>query len=144
MGNYTVDDVPAGWSRVVVRYRDERVVKGYNRDFLPGHGHVHVWPAVDAPLSARITVPFGELKAVFFVRDLRGDAIRVEDNTFDNDSGGRRIIVTFVDDETLTGTTMNYQSDGPGFFVVPADPKSNNERIFVVSRAVRHVQFPQS
>jgi uncharacterized protein DUF6982/PilZ domain-containing protein len=28
-----------------------------------------------------------------------------------------------------------------GFFVIPADPKSNNQRVFVVSRAIRHVQF---
>jgi hypothetical protein len=50
--------------------------------------------------------------------------------------------VTFVDREVIMGSTLNYQSDGDGFFVLPADPRSNNIRVFVVSGSVRHVRFP--
>jgi hypothetical protein len=49
--------------------------------------------------------------------------------------------VTFLDDEVLSGTTMNYRPDGPGFFLTPGDAGANNERVFVVSRAIRHVRF---
>jgi hypothetical protein len=41
----------------------------------------------------------------------------------------------------LRGTTMNYQPSGPGFFVTPRNHRANNERVFVVARAIRHVQF---
>ena len=39
-------------------------------------------------------------------------------------------------------TTQGYQPDRPGFFVVPVDPKSNNDRCFVVMAAVKAVRFP--
>jgi len=39
------------------------------------------------------------------------------------------------------GTTQGYDSSRPGFFVVPADGESNNERIFVVRGATQQVSF---
>jgi hypothetical protein len=54
---------------------------------------------------------------------------------------GRRLEVTFLDGEVLVGSTMNYQPHGPGFFLLPADPGSNNLRTFVVSGSTRHVRF---
>jgi len=36
---------------------------------------------------------------------------------------------------------VNYSSSAPGFFVQPADPQSNNERIFVVARAIGSLKF---
>ena len=41
----------------------------------------------------------------------------------------------------LVGTTLSYRPDGQGFFVIPADPRANNLRVFVVTSAVRHVRF---
>lgn len=47
----------------------------------------------------------------------------------------------FADGEDIVGTTMGYEPDRLGFFVVPVDPKSNNERCFVVMAAVKAVTF---
>jgi hypothetical protein len=76
---------------------------------------------------------------VFFVHDLDGAPLDVE--TVDT-ARGRNIIVTFMDGEVLTGTTINYTTAGPGFFLSPHDQRGNNARIFVVTEAVRQVQFP--
>jgi len=127
--------------RIVVRYADGRLLKGYTCDFLATKRYFHLAPAPDAPKAARITVPVGHLKAIFFVRDFTGESRYVERKTFDQHTAGRRIAITFLDDEQLLGTTLNYRPDGDGFFVIPADPKSNNLRVFVVARAVRHVRF---
>ena len=54
---------------------------------------------------------------------------------------GRKVQVEFSDGETIVGTTQGYQPDRPGFFVVPVDPKSNNDRCFVVMAAVKKVTF---
>jgi hypothetical protein len=54
---------------------------------------------------------------------------------------GRKIRVDFQDGETLTGTTQGYDPSRPGFFVIPADAGSNNERCFVVTRATAQVSF---
>ena len=88
-----------------------------------------------------MTVPLRDLKALFFVHDLEGDPGHrpgVETGT----KQGRRIEVTFVDGEVLEGWTLSYAAEGPGFFVTPLDAGGNNVRMFIVSGAVRHVQFP--
>jgi hypothetical protein len=86
-------------------------------------------------------VPIGYLKAVFFVRDFAGDPEYKEDTAVEPSGRGRKVTITFLDDEVLAGTTLNYRPDGIGFLVLPNDPRSNNIRTFVFSRAVRHVQF---
>jgi hypothetical protein len=127
--------------KIVVRYADGRLLKGYTCDFLATKRYFHLAPTPDAPKAARITVPVGHLKAIFFVRDFAGESHYVERKTFDHHTAGRRVAITFLDDEQLVGATLNYRPDGDGFFVIPADPKSNNLRVFVVARAVRHVRF---
>jgi hypothetical protein len=42
----------------------------------------------------------------------------------------------------VNGYTSGYSPDRPAFFVFPADPQSNTERIFVVTAATGHVEFP--
>ena len=66
-------------------------------------------------------VPASQLKAVFFVRDFAGNADYVEQRSFDSAVEGRRIEVTFGDDEVLVGLTLAYRTDGLGFFLTPAD-----------------------
>jgi hypothetical protein len=131
------------WSRVVVRYMDGRLLKGFNHDFTPLRGHIQVSPAPDAPLATRITTPLAHLKAIFFVRDFDGSpAFTLSRMAGTPSVAGRRIVVTFLDGEALEGWTLNYTTDGPGFFVSPMESDSNNERVFVIGGAVRHVQFP--
>jgi len=74
--------------------------------------------------------------------DFTGNPAHIEQKAFDKLRHGRKIEVTFVDSEVIVGSTLNYQPDGDGFFVLPADARSNNMRVFVVSGSVRHVRFP--
>ena len=129
------------WQKIVVRYKDGRLVKGFSHDFHPTRSQFAIWPSINSPEHDGIVVPVSGLKAVFFVRDFRGDSEYVEDKTFDQASPGRRIEVTFFDNEVLVGTTLSYRPDGHGFFLSPADPNGNNVRVFVVTSAVRHVRF---
>ena len=50
-------------------------------------------------------------------------------------------VVVFRDGEELVGTTQGYDRARPGFFVVPIDPGSNNERCFVIAKAALDVRF---
>jgi hypothetical protein len=133
--------LPSGWSRIVAHYRGGQTIKGFTQHFLAVSGSLNVSPAPDASASARVTVPFKTLKAIFFVRDHEGSPGYQEKKTLDSPPRGRKISVTFTDGEELVGTTVNYLRSAPGFFVHPADPKSNNERVFVVAQAVRDVKF---
>ena len=83
------------------------------------------------------------LKAIFFVRNFSGDNSYEERKTFvaGKALSGRKIEVTFNDGEVLVGTTTGYDAHRPGFFLFPADDKTNNTRTFVVTAAVKGVRF---
>jgi len=131
-----------GWHRLVVRYLDGRLVKGYGRDLQPTRGTVDLWSEPGGPTESRITIPLAQLKAVFFVQDFDGDSSCViEASTEEAAAVGRRITITFVDGEVLRGTTLSYNHGAAGFFVSPADSRTNNMKMFVLSGAIRHVQF---
>lgn len=131
-----------GFQKIVVRYVDGDLVKGFTQDFHPSRAQFSLWPSIHAAKSDRLVIPMGRLKAVFFVRDFAGNAGYRERKTFTTKNGhGRRIEVTFLDNETVLGTTLNYRPDGQGFFLIPVDTGGNNSRIFVVASAVRRVRF---
>jgi len=130
-------------NKIVARYQDGRVLKGYTGDFLPTKPAFHL-TLMDAPPNARpLDIQLAELKAIFFVKDFTGDPNRKEVLEFPAGKPvvGRKIRVIFHDGETLVGTTQGYDATRPGFFVMPADPASNNERCFVVNRATKRVSF---
>jgi hypothetical protein len=131
-------------NRVVARFLDGRVLKGTTADFLPAKPQFHIAiPAQPGTAAQSLEIRVADLKAVFFVKDLTGDAGYNEGKTFlpDAKAAGRKVQVEFRDGETIVGTTQGYQPDRPGFFVVPVDPKSNNDRCFVVMAAVKNVAF---
>jgi hypothetical protein len=134
-------ELPAGWKRVVVRFLDGKLLRGYSNNFHPDVAHLHLCPEVNCTADERLFVPIARLKAVFFVRDLTGNAEHVDSNAFDHTPRARKMEVTFRDDEVMTGSTLNYKPDGQGFFLTPANSRGNNERVFVVLAAVRHLRF---
>ena len=125
-------------SQVVARFQDGRVVKGVTSNFLPAREGFHV----QTPDGASVAIVQSELKALYFVRDFKGDPTRRTSNRFDPTRPilGRKIQVVFEDGEVMTGTTQGYQPNRPGFFVQPADAGCNNERCFVIAKATSRVE----
>jgi hypothetical protein len=128
--------------KVVARYIDGRVVKGLSQDFFPNKDRFHVYPA-DKSSGEAAEIFLKELKAVFFVRDFVGNFQYNERKEYleGDKPSGRKIEVTFKDGEVLVGTTLGYDPSRPGFFLFPADPKSNNVRVFAVTTAVKKVRY---
>lgn len=133
-------------NRVVVRYADRRLIKGYTHNFSPARSTFHLSPG--SPVTANssgkiIEVQVKDLKAVFFVRDFAGKPGYEERKEFarEDQPPGRKLEVTFADGEVLVGYTVAYDSRRPGFFLVPVDPQSNNLKVFVVSHAVTKIRY---
>lgn len=128
--------------KVVARYINGRTIKGLSRDFFPNKDRFHVCSA-DKPLGETVEVWIKELKAVFFVRDFLGNSQYNERKEYiqGDKPSGRKIEVAFRDGEVLVGTTLGYEPNRPGFFLFPADPKSNNVRVFAVTTAVEKVRY---
>ena len=131
-------------NKIVAHYQDGRILKGFTGDFFPVKPTFHLTPA-DAPQQSKpLEVRLADLKAIFFVRDLAGNPQpRTRRQGFDPGKSfvGRKVRVVFKDQEILVGTTQGYDPGRKGFFVVPADAKGNNERVFVVMGATQKVSF---
>ena len=134
--------VPAfapSWQKVVVRYRDGRILRGYTSDLNVARPQFHF--STDPVAGGSLGVPLTQLKALFFVRDFAGDPAYQEQKVFTAPPQGRTLEVTFDDGEVLLGSTLSYRPEAHGFIVHPADTHGNNIRVFVSSAAVRHVRF---
>ncbi len=132
--------------KVVVRYIDGRILKGYILSFSPSDKEV----IIEDLSSERISIRMEELKAIFFVRTFEGDRNRVETKSFlGTIPAGRRIFVKFKDGETMTGYAEGdipwqkgfflESSKSSGFFMKPVDSHSNNIKVFVIASAVMDV-----
>ena len=124
-------------AKVVAHYRDNRLIKGTTVDFGPGKESFHVFPTDD---GASVEVDVSNLKGVFFVRDFQGNPDHKDEMDWGlKPRSGRRIIVRFADGEEMWGFSQTYNPSRPGFFLIPCDPSSNNERVYAVADSVREV-----
>ena len=128
--------------KVVARYVNGKRVKGFSQDFFPNKDRFHIYPAAK-PSGEAVEVLLKELKAVFFVQDFVGNYLYNERKKYSQEEkpSGKKVEVTFADGEVLVGSTLGYDPSRPGFFLFPADPKSNNIRVFAVTSAVKKVRF---
>ena len=130
-------------NKIVIRYADGRLQKGITTDFFPNKESFHFTPVESAPGSKLLEVRVAELKAVFFVKEFDGIPGYNDKKEFEPGKPvlGRKIQVLFNDGELMVGTTNGYQPGRTGFFVNPADAKSNVERCFVLTKSTREVNF---
>jgi uncharacterized protein DUF6982 len=132
---------PAAVNKVVVAFLDGRRQRGCSYDFSPLKETFRVSVENDAMQAKSAEVSMKALKAVFFVKDFRGNSKYRESKVIPPGKPGKKVEITFSDGEKIAGTTQAYNPAALGFFVYPADPKSNSLRIFVVNWNVRDVKF---
>jgi hypothetical protein len=125
-------------NKVVVHFLDGRIVKGVTNDFFPNKPVFHV---IQNGNGKADKTDVSQLKAIFFVKSFEGDVNHMDRRNVERTGLGKRIRVKFKDGEILIGYTTGYAANRPAFFVFPADPKSNNDRVFVLSAATDDVSF---
>jgi hypothetical protein len=124
---------PSGFE-VVARYANGDIQRGETWDFRPERAWFQMRVAgSDEPVRVLIE----ELKAVFFVKSLDGNSLRDDTKEFAGpERVGRKTWVEFADGEQIAGWVESLTEFANGFFLLPADPQSNNEKVFVSRRAV--------
>jgi len=132
---------PEQLNKVVVAFLNGGRIKGYASDFSPINDHFNLLPQDNPNQGEAVRVELKDLKAVFFVWDFAGHADYHESLSADSSMHGRRIEVTFNDGEKLVARTEGYNAQKLGFFMFPVDPRSNNIRIFVITKNARHVRL---
>ena len=129
-------------TKVVVKYLNGKVIKGFMQNFSPNKDRFHLIPA-DKASGGTIDVMVKHLKAIFVVRDFIGNPQYDERKKYveGEKPSGLKLEVTFTDGEVIAGSTLlGYDPKRQGNFISPADPNSNNIRVFVVSSAVKSVR----
>ncbi len=129
-------------TKVVVRYTNGAVAKGFIQNFSPHKRFFYLTPA-DPSSGPPIYVSLDRLKAVFVVRDFHGNPQFEERNFYmeGENPPGLKLELTFIDGEVMVGSTvLTYDPKRPGNFIIPADPNSNNLRVFAISSAVKRVR----
>src|SRR5438105_4747068 len=137
----TPSQTPDKSNRAVVAFADGRRLRGYIFDFSAIKDSFRLSPEEDPLQKKGAEVKMKDLKAVFFVRDFNGNRGYQESQAVEGQRHGRRLEVIFRDGEKLVGTSEAYNPQKLGFFLFPADGKSNNSRIFIVNKNVQKVKF---
>ncbi|MDD3631999.1 MAG: hypothetical protein PHO73_04570 [Atribacterota bacterium] len=132
--------------KIVVKYNDGTIMKGYTTDFNPAEDFFHLYPVEEDLETARedkIKIDVNNLKAIFFVKTFLGNKDYKKIRTFNgyesNPPPQRRIIIVFKDGENFYGTTYSYSPDKSGFFAFPIDPLDNNDRVFIPRTSLEKV-----
>jgi hypothetical protein len=124
-------------NKVIARFKDGTLMKGKSADFFPNRKTFHL----ELPSGEAVDIETEQLKALFFVKDFEGNKKREDSYPDVVPGGGRKVQIKFKDGESVIGYTQGFSPDRPGFFVIPADMKGNNERIFVITSATEEVTF---
>jgi hypothetical protein len=121
--------------KVVVRKMDRDSVTGYVADAFVADGKVEVMNTA----GKVVAIALGDIKGVYFVREL-GDSELLVRKTFTSRPRveGLWVRLRFRDNEVIEGMMPNdlLQDGAEGFAVIPPDPNSNTQRIFVPRSAL--------
>ena len=125
------------------------MVKGYVKEFSPTKDEVTIKEHDSENIR---TVHLDELKAIFFVRFFIGDQNYHEKKVYGlSRPKGKRVFIKFSDGESLVvflegdvpwkhGFFLSkMESNLKGFFLIPVDLESNNEKVFVITSSVKDV-----
>jgi hypothetical protein len=129
-------------NKVVVHFRDGRVLKGYTYDFNPNKEVFHVTKTQNGTEVVEIST--SQMKALFFVKSFEGNRRHPGPDEFSmegyKNSPGIKVKVTFLDEEVMYGSTHGYAPNRKGFFISPANKDLNNKRVFVVKESTAAVE----
>ncbi len=128
--------------KVLARYVNGTVLTGFSYDFSASKDRFHV-SASTTLAGKRVEVLLKDLKAVLFFRNFEENRqYRERKGSLEGERHvGRKVEVTFQDGEALVGSTLGYGGSRTGFFLFPADARTNTLRVFVLSKAVRTLRY---
>ncbi len=115
-----------GEHRVILHTMEGGVKRGSIRDADLAADQVVLHTGAESTES----IPRGRVKAVFFMLAPGSRSPPTE---------GSKVRVTFRDGRQVAGFSKDFRKPGVGFFVVPADNRTNTERIFIYRHSVSGV-----
>ncbi|MBX5484436.1 MAG: hypothetical protein IRZ16_21655 [Myxococcaceae bacterium] len=116
-----------GEHRVVIHTVEGQVKRGLIRDVDLFDPHI---PLEQQTGYAPERIAINRVKAIFFMLPQGARPPPVS---------GKKIRVTFSDGRQVAGFSDDYANNDPGFFVIPADNRTNTDRIFIYRGSVQAI-----
>jgi hypothetical protein len=125
------------------------VIRRFEREPVPGFVNPQTYLCAEgiemlSQSGAILVVPYAEVKAVYFVRDFDAAEPSAEHRVFNTRPkiSGVWVRMHFRDGELMDGILANnlLQLEPYGFTVVPPNPSSSNQRVFVPRAALADLQ----
>lgn len=134
--------------KLVAHFKDGQISKGFSRDFRPDRETFHLVRRRGG-VAASEEIRLEDLKALFRVKTWgRKDRHRglvpgfVDGEEAQAPQGPFiRTVAEFYDGEKIYGFTQDYDPARPGFFLIPADPRDNNARVYVVTSSLVNIRL---
>jgi hypothetical protein len=112
-------------------------VKGWSEDFRAEGTHFHV---LEDGRGLPTEIYVHDLKALFFIKSPEGKPGHRERKDFRYDGEvGRKTWIEFKDGEQLAGWAGPLLFEDEGFYLLPTDPESNMEKVYVFRAQLRRV-----
>lgn len=117
--------------KLILRMKDGSMLRCSSR--IPFSAAFQIVSVIDSDGKV-LKIPLSAIKAIFFVREFEGNSNYKAGNEFGEGSpkAGKIVSVEFCDGEVIKGRVLNIAEDKTGFFLYPADPLDNNEKVFIV------------
>ncbi len=148
-GRSSQGDVMRREERVVARFVDGRVLKGYMKKFSAEADSIDI---SEVGSGKEHHIPTVDLKALFFIKSFEGNSKHRDKKAFGvSGHKGKKVYIKFNDRESLMGFVegtipwekgfflSNSARHAKGFFMQPVDGDGNNEKVFIVGTSVEDV-----
>jgi len=140
-GRSSVARKPRGGRKLVVHFKDTKVIKGSTYKLDPASLGFHLVPLDQVEGQDRIHVSFSDITAIHIVRDFEGEFDPLEDVT-ETPAEGQEVKVAFRDGKVIEGRTLHrFDPACRRFFMVPKDRDGNNISILVERSALKGIEM---
>lgn len=120
--------------------KNGKIAKGHTTDFSQNKPFFHLTADGDPRCVEKIDLE--NLKAIFFVKDFKGDFLHIDSHGFlKAPVSGKHIVITFYDGEIFFGTSDGIHRDKIGFFIFSIDQEANTSRAFVINSFIDNIEI---
>lgn len=126
--------------RVIVKFLDGNIIEG---EALYFNINQQTFPLqVENGETRVLRINLDSVKAIHFLKKKDKDSLLIKEKIDKSIYAGtmaNKLIVEFKDGEIIHGSTLRYNPNDRGFFLVPLNPGDISERIYVNAQAVKYV-----
>jgi hypothetical protein len=126
--------------RVIVKFLDGDVKEG---DVLYFNVNQKTFPLqINDGETKVLNINLDSVKSVHFLKKKTHDSLLIKEKIDKSIYAGtmaNKLVVEFKDGEIVHGSTLKYNPNDKGFFLVPLNPGDISERIYVNAQAVKYV-----